>query len=361
MSAWLAEAIRTFGSTSLLENYRFDCRPVRLELPVCVGFHVPDFFYKAIHNARKSESVEICTYSNILLHHGDVFGLDDHPVVPGPIGYIPQKADSILGELTFDKKIIFDDTYMLATTHHSAHNFYHFLIDYTSNTKFAALVESGVAPFFVSKGVPEFQADVMQVLLGRCYPVRLFSTTYLFRRLAIPGALPKSAIVDFLRERASRLEPKGSGRRIYVSRRRADVRRVLNEEEIEGCLHKYGFEIIDCERLAFSQQIALFKSADIVCAPHGAGLSNIAFCSRGCAIIEFFMSERLPLSALFWELGCAAGTKHYFVGASRVDNASHPYAGEGDFIVNPVHLEEAILLAVARNGPRRMLLELPIA
>ncbi|MBD1921548.1 glycosyltransferase family 61 protein [Microcoleus sp. FACHB-831] len=50
-------------------------------------------------------------------------------------------------------------------------------------------------------------------------------------------------------------------------------------------LKKFGFEQVTLESLSVSDQAALFSSAQVVIAPHGAGLSNVVFCNRGTKVI----------------------------------------------------------------------------
>lgn len=72
---------------------------------------------------------------------------------------------------------------------------------------------------------------------------------------------------------------------IYVSRRNA-ARSLPNEVELESQLRSRGFHIVHPERIPWSEQIALFKKATTVVAPHGAGLSNLVFSEPGTRVIE---------------------------------------------------------------------------
>jgi hypothetical protein len=85
----------------------------------------------------------------------------------------------------------------------------------------------------------------------------------------------------------------GAGRRIYVSRNDAKLRRVLNEKRLMPKLEALGFERAVLGELSIARQVALFRQADIVLAPHGAGLAHIAWCKPGTKIVEFFPSPAL--------------------------------------------------------------------
>ncbi len=71
-------------------------------------------------------------------------------------------------------------------------------------------------------------------------------------------------------------------KRIYLDRRGAPSRRLLNETEIISALRRSGFVPIAAERLSLPDQARLFRGAEAIVAPHGAGLTNIGFCRPGC-------------------------------------------------------------------------------
>lgn len=83
----------------------------------------------------------------------------------------------------------------------------------------------------------------------------------------------------------------GAGERVYVSRRLARRRRVVNEEELWARLEALRFVRVDLEDLGWAEQIALFQRARSVVSPHGAGLANVVFCTPGTRIVELFHRE----------------------------------------------------------------------
>jgi capsular polysaccharide biosynthesis protein len=65
--------------------------------------------------------------------------------------------------------------------------------------------------------------------------------------------------------------------KIYVSRKNAGWRRVINEEYLEPILKKANFKILCNETMSVGDQIQAFSNASVVIAPHGAGLTNIIY------------------------------------------------------------------------------------
>ncbi len=83
-------------------------------------------------------------------------------------------------------------------------------------------------------------------------------------------------------------------KRIYVSRNDARLRRVLNEDRLLPLLQARGFQRVLLAGMPIAGQVQLFREADVVVAPHGAGLAHIAWCKPGTKILEFFPTPEGP-------------------------------------------------------------------
>ncbi len=79
--------------------------------------------------------------------------------------------------------------------------------------------------------------------------------------------------------------------RIFVSRRKAIARRIVNEEQLVDCLEPLGFKTYVLEEMSFSDQVRLFSQADTIVAPHGAGLANMIFSPVETKVFEIFGRE----------------------------------------------------------------------
>lgn len=76
------------------------------------------------------------------------------------------------------------------------------------------------------------------------------------------------------------------GKRVYISRRLATRRRMLNEDELFPILQRYGFEIVDAEKTSLEQMARLLAGADMLLSLHGAGLANMLFLPDGAQLVE---------------------------------------------------------------------------
>ena len=96
-------------------------------------------------------------------------------------------------------------------------------------------------------------------------------------------------------------------RRIYISRRKAAMRRVVNEVEVEPILKEQGFEIVMCEELSLREQAGLFAEANVICGPHGAGLTNMIYAQNKRVQIWELTASRQTVPCylvLSRQLGC---------------------------------------------------------
>lgn len=95
------------------------------------------------------------------------------------------------------------------------------------------------------------------------------------------------SIIPFFTDLRTRVPNQGGAkRRLFVSRSGARVRRLSNEAEIIAALNPLGFELVRAEDLSFADQMVLYASAEMIVAPHGAGLANIAICRPGTIVVE---------------------------------------------------------------------------
>jgi len=135
--------------------------------------------------------------------------------------------------------------------------------------------------------------------------------------------------------------------RLFISRADALFRRVLNEEEILPLLNEYGFTSVKLEGLSFIEQVKLFRDAEAVVLPHGSGLANLVFCSKGTKVIEL-----LPFLVLDhgFRLSTAVGLDYFFLNSRKgesmlCEGTSHSGNIPYDFKINPKDLADTFQLA----------------
>jgi capsular polysaccharide biosynthesis protein len=148
--------------------------------------------------------------------------------------------------------------------------------------------------------------------------------------------------VDYLRHLVParpKPNPQRASRKIYIDRRNALLRQLINEDEVVERIRREGVEPVQMEGLSLTEQIQILRDADLIIGPHGAGLTNIVFSNPGTKVIEL-----MPSGAVNWcYRNLAAACRHDY---DCIIGRTHP---EGDiapmwapWFVSPTHVLSAI-------------------
>jgi len=97
--------------------------------------------------------------------------------------------------------------------------------------------------------------------------------------------------------------------RIYISRRKANTRTVINEDELINYLKKLNFEILEMEEFTVSTQIQLFQRAKIIIGPHGSAFTNLVFSNPGTLFIELIPDTNIV--PCFYNIAAQLYIKYY--------------------------------------------------
>ena len=102
--------------------------------------------------------------------------------------------------------------------------------------------------------------------------------------------------------------------KIYVSRKMAKNRKLLNEPEILKLLGEHGFHEVAFENYSFYEQVYLMKNCQILTGVHGAGFANISFLGDNTALIELIKeySSYKEERPSYWRL-CSALNIDYYI------------------------------------------------
>lgn len=126
------------------------------------------------------------------------------------------------------------------------------------------------------------------------------------------------------------------GKILFFSRAHAGSRRLLNEEEIEKVLPRGTVERVSLEKLTLDEQLDLFQQAGAVVAPHGGGLSHLAWARPGLPVLELFPAGFF--NACYWELASSVGA-HY--GCLEGQAAGSGVLANRDFTISPGLVQES--------------------
>lgn len=94
------------------------------------------------------------------------------------------------------------------------------------------------------------------------------------------------------------LGPDSQNRKLYISRKDANARRVSNEDELMQALQPLGYECIVMSDLSPQEQIETMRNAKSIVLAHGAAGAHLLFAPTDCQVIELH-SPKWPNSVYF--------------------------------------------------------------
>jgi len=111
--------------------------------------------------------------------------------------------------------------------------------------------------------------------------------------------------------------------KLYISRSRANRRRILNESELIPLLYDRGYSIVWAELMSVSTIGSIIAGADRFVSLHGAGIANSAFGRGGLKVLELYGRH---LSSEYGVNSSTCGFDHALVGVTD-DQGLMPWEG----------------------------------
>lgn len=140
------------------------------------------------------------------------------------------------------------------------------------------------------------------------------------RKIFFPTYIAESGHYNdsLMREIRSRLRKYFSNRssvhlgdKLYISREKANRRKVLNETELVSFLNKYGFQKVVLEDFSFEEQVSIVLNVKCLIGNHGAGLTNMLFMESGSKILEL-RRQGDCFNNCYFSLASALGIRYYY-------------------------------------------------
>lgn len=177
---------------------------------------------------------------------------------------------------------------------------------------------------------------------------------------AYSGHVPRWAC-DFLKNHLlhQRNVPKlEQYKRVYVSRADAMFRRILNETEVIRALRPYGFTPVVLASLSATEQMQIFASAEVIVAPHGAGLTNLMYCDPGTKIVEIFTPGFV--NPTFWYPSLHSNLDYCYLVSQSSKGLQDGWDGADDMIVDTCELTRLLESEGIRKLPDVTEPDLPV-
>jgi capsular polysaccharide biosynthesis protein len=182
-------------------------------------------------------------------------------------------------------------------------NYYHFLMEDLPRLRhLAASPEYASAPILVDRAAAPWQIELLALFgVGR---ERLLSVDLtkplLVRRLILPPRASRNLAthpddVTFVRATLLGDAPFAirTGKRLYISRDGLGGRALLNSRAVEAAFQRAGYLTVRPERFSVKAQVELFRDAEAIAGPGGAGLTNIIFAPADARVIALAAEDVL--------------------------------------------------------------------
>lgn len=139
-------------------------------------------------------------------------------------------------------------------------------------------------------------------------------------------------------------DARDSSERIYISRRRAGKRRIVNEDDVTSVVRRFGFETIFAEDLSFEEQVRICSRARYIVSNHGAGLTNILFMQDGGSVLEL-RHEADCINNCYFTLSSALDFNYFYQTCAAQDPTADPHTAH--LVVDVDQLEKNLKLLLA--------------
>ena len=118
---------------------------------------------------------------------------------------------------------------------------------------------------------------------------------------------PSAAGVRHLRERVTAdvatQAGAATGKRLYLARRHAKDRPLLNEADVVALFERHGFTAIDPEQHSFEEQVKYAAEAEVLAGPYGANLANMVFAGKARKLLILGTKHQPEFARLASALG----------------------------------------------------------
>jgi len=157
----------------------------------------------------------------------------------------------------------------------------------------------------------------------------------------------RTSLIANLRDRLRVDSPrKPPSRRIFVSRKNAEWRKLINEDDCWKVLSRFGFERVFMEDLRFQQQFDLMQEAAVFFGVHGAGMVNIMFAPKGLHVVEVF--DPGFANPQYYALAGAIGHPYWLIRGTSVGEPNPGYNNLDVDVAEVERIAERIDAALGR-------------
>lgn len=121
-------------------------------------------------------------------------------------------------------------------------------------------------------------------------------------------------------------------KRVYITRKNAKKRKIINEDDLLPKLKEFGFKVIDMDVLRFNQQVQVMLGAEMLVSLHGAGLTHMLWMNDEGKVLEIRASGDCHNNCYF-TLASDLELDYYYSLAEKTDATQSTQ--QADYIIDP--------------------------
>lgn len=251
-----------------------------------------------------------------------------------------------------------DSAYYVANS--NSKNFFHWFLDVLQKLEFLEHNYRIAADKAVVIIPSNHQADFMVSSLS-AFDFRFFQQgndqlVLVKNLMVVPDLAPtgnyRKQVVMNLRKRLrncflSELDESVQVKRVYITRKNAKVRKIINEDDLLPKLREFGFKVIDMDALGFKQQIQVMLGAEMLVSLHGAGLTHMLWMKDRGRVLEIRASGDCHNNCYF-TLASDLELDYYYALAEKTDGTQNTQ--QADYIIDPIHFDARLGQMVEQIG-----------
>lgn len=226
----------------------------------------------------------------------------------------------------------------------SSRNFFHWFLDVVQKLEFIDehLTESERQDYqiiipanhrseFIRASLPAFKFNFLEQARHEL----VLAENAIFVPYLAPSGSYRRGIISRLSDRLRKYfltSGEKSPLKVYITRQSAAQRRVLNEGEIIPILQKYGFVILNMDRISFLEQVEYIQNAEVLISIHGAGLTHMLWMNQPGKVLEI-RARGDAHNNCYFSLASDLSLDYFYTFADKVD--SRKTVQESDYS-NPI-------------------------
>jgi len=190
-------------------------------------------------------------------------------------------------------------------------------------------------PILVREPLSRFQSETLRLLninnkiiISKGFDLEI--SNLIFPSISSPSVLDHETIFWLRNKMLLNFKKKKiNKRKIFISRKDTNHRRIINEDAISKKLGLFGFETLTLSQLNFMEQIEAFRSAEIVIMPHGAGGTHMLYAPKNSMLIE--IQSPTQINSAIFNITRILGQKYGFILGDKPNTSS---SINNDYYVN---------------------------